>query len=300
MDRDPKVREQAAIKTGDLGASLGSTYTARLGVMLKDRDPKVRRAAADALQCIGPSAYAAVPQLINALKDEDVQVRWKAAVALSTIGPLAKDAVPALIEATKDKQVKVRTHAINALGNIGLYAKKAVPVLADVVLEPDGDIEVKDGSRVRLVALIALGNIGPAAEQALPALRKLLQTADLQSKGFALRSLAKIAPHDEALVNLLKENLKHKDVRMQCTAADGLGELGADARAAVPDLLKALEADYAGTAEHAKRFHAAILNALGEIGPAAKEAVPALKRWATDPQVGPEAERALKRVQGSK
>jgi ABC-type multidrug transport system fused ATPase/permease subunit len=73
----------------------------------------VRRAAAEALEKIGPPA---VPALIQALQDEYGWVREAAAKALEEIGP---PAVPALIQALQNEKWWVRHAAAWALGQIG-------------------------------------------------------------------------------------------------------------------------------------------------------------------------------------
>jgi hypothetical protein len=79
---------------------------------LKDEDDRISRAAAYALNAIGPEA---VPTLIEALKDEVKEVRVRAAKALWKIGP---EAVPALIEALKDEDERVRWFAAWTLQKI--------------------------------------------------------------------------------------------------------------------------------------------------------------------------------------
>ncbi len=71
-------------------------------------------------------------------------------------------------------------------------------------------------------------------------------------------------------VNELVKQLKSRDEEQRRVAARSLGEMGADAKSAVPALAAALKDDDL----FVRRFAA---HSLGEVGPDAKSAVPALK-----------------------
>src|SRR5438270_5826275 len=73
------------------------------------------------------------------------------------------------------------------------------------------------------------------------------------------------------LVELLREekNSDWEAAKVRWLAAEILGQLGADAQAAVPTLAEALK-------DHDAHVRAVAAAALGDIGPAAKEAVPEL------------------------
>jgi HEAT repeat protein len=94
----------------------------------------------------------------------------------------------------------------------------------------------------------------------------------------------------EDVASLVKQ-LKSPDEELRRAAAKGLGELGPDAKPAVPDLTRALkDGDL-----FVRRFAA---QALGEVGPDAKAAVPALKEALGDKkkEVGEAAAAALARL----
>src|SRR5262245_60009061 len=65
---------------------------------LQGPDPKVRKQAALKLGNIGASDPRALPALIGALKDTDAGVRREAIVALVKCGPGALEAIPALAD----------------------------------------------------------------------------------------------------------------------------------------------------------------------------------------------------------
>jgi HEAT repeat protein/cyclophilin family peptidyl-prolyl cis-trans isomerase len=91
-DRIPRVRRQAALALGRLGAAEAARP---LAALLGDPEPAVRAMAAFALGQIGPAVPAEVlPRLRSALSDPDPEVRGRSAEALSRIG--APEAVEAL------------------------------------------------------------------------------------------------------------------------------------------------------------------------------------------------------------
>lgn len=168
---------------------------------LKDKDDKVRLKAAFSLRQLGPEAKAAVPALLGILKDKNVDVRREAAFALQRIGPAAKTAIPALIDALQDSDVYVRGWSLTALAEFGADARAAVPALKGILKEADPLLHVD--------AANALSRLGEKKEAVT------------------------------ALIDALKNAKEKWDDT--ASAAAVLAEIGPDAKAAVPALLKALE-----------------------------------------------------------
>lgn len=106
----------------------------------------LRVAAAEALWILGPSAAAAIPDLIKAARDDWTPLRLSACVTLGQIGPRAEIAVPTLVDILLfDEAGEVQEAAADALGNIG---SPALPALAHLIQDRE--------KRVRLLALRAL------------------------------------------------------------------------------------------------------------------------------------------------
>ncbi len=165
----------------------------------------------------GPSLSAAEPhseiaQHLHALQDEDYHVRWQALEALGKLGPDSAPAVPALIDALDDEYCRYR--AIHVLGQIGSAAAPAVPMLVDRLTVTLANAEYRDRETEVAGIIWTLGRIGPPAMAALPVLRQALRDAD--------------------------SNIRYE-------AAHAVGELGAGAREAIPDLEVALhDREYVG------------------------------------------------------
>jgi outer membrane protein assembly factor BamB len=92
---------------------------------LGDPTPGVRWAAGEALSSIGPAAYSAVPQLIEALKDKFLYVRICAVEALGRIGPKAQIAREPLKALANDPVLRHQVEwALNRIA--GVDSGKAV------------------------------------------------------------------------------------------------------------------------------------------------------------------------------
>jgi HEAT repeat protein len=107
-----------------------------------------RIGAARALSILGPTAVAAVPELMVALTDNS-EVRWAAAQALARIGG---PAIAAMAQATTSTNAAVRHAAVYGLGEAGTNAVAATSALFDRVLDPN--------ESVRASALYSLSRVG--------------------------------------------------------------------------------------------------------------------------------------------
>jgi HEAT repeat protein len=108
---------------------------------------------------------------------------------------------------------------------------EAVPALMKALKDEDENF--------RIMIIAALGEIGSQAAPAVPLLNELLikdTSSDVRSMiVHALREISK------ARVTVLITNLKSKDWRVRSQAADTLGQIGIEAKDAVPALTTALE-----------------------------------------------------------
>lgn|SRR6266550_2532613 len=200
---------------------------------LKSHDPKVRLEAAEALRRRGPAARAAIPSLMQVLSaDPDRGVRATAARTLGEMWPAATEAIPVLIQAlSKDSNGMVRMLAAQALGELKTTAKPAIPALIQALRE-DTD------KNVRGFAAFALGQIGPQeAKVAIPELIHLV-IEDESGSGLAASTLGRMGP--EAIPPLIDVLTKESRTHPRTVAADILGHLGPQAKAAVPPLVRLL------------------------------------------------------------
>jgi HEAT repeat protein len=199
--------------------------------------------------CLSGSAARAdaVDDLIAQLKDRDSDMRRGAAKRLAEMGADAKKAGPALVAAVKnDRDLFVRRFAAQALGAVGADPKTAVPPLAALLKE--------DSKELTEAAITSLGKMGADGVSALVEVVKKKDT----SKKDKNPKKGPVTPDRSAF--------------LRAKAVAALGEIGPEAKAAVPALIDALKD---------ASIRADVATALGNMGSAAKDAVPALREALT-------------------
>lgn len=278
--------------------------------------------------CLGAAAAQAqsVPQLIQSLGDPNPTTRMTAAEALGNMGPIAREAIPALARATRDPFLSARAAAIEALGGIGPFAEAAIPDLMSALM---------DGKTAPVYAAHALYRIGPAAVPplieslavpdiegrasavlqklgpvAVPALKRALDDQREPVRSAAATTLARIVPPaprevvKEPMTKLIAD-LNEPELQRRQRAIDAVGQRGAEAKNAVPALIKllepgavslplAVELQY-GRQVRATHSHHVIV-ALGRIGPPAQAALPSLQRFLRDKELEIAAAEAIARI----
>jgi HEAT repeat protein len=226
--------------------------------------------------------------------------------------------VPVLTKLLEDPARTVREMALGVLGGMGAEAKAAVPAMVALL--------ARDSARE--AAAIGLGEIGPAARDAIPALIEVLenqQERDVSYRKWVVRALGRVSRGDQRVVPLLFKSLEAESGEAY-QAAFELNELGQEARAAVPALIRTLKhndltvriiaaeavwtldpgnKDALATLLHllkdlSEEVRAAAAEALGKLGPSAEAAVQMLKDALQDKDrsVRERAKEALSMIQG--
>ncbi|MDB5313077.1 MAG: lyase domain protein repeat-containing protein [Gemmataceae bacterium] len=309
-------RAGAARALGHLGRGAPPGVAPALARALADPGPEVRRNAALALGQVGAEAA----PLLAALADPDGEVRAAAASSLGELRPADPAAIPGLQKAAAgDPDVLARLAAIAALGRYGDQA--AVPVLVDVLKENDTNLgsphefavaalkEVGPQSlpavtralgraepRARIGALKVLTRFGAAARPAIPEVEGRLADEDPLVRLEAVQCLWAIERSPGRATRAALAHLRapeanpRKRLQTRAKALYILGEVGPEAKPAVPDLLTILKDD----PESAIRMYSA--QALGKMGPdpAIREALTAAAKNDKDPDVCRAANEALK------
>lgn len=163
---------------------------------------------------------------------------------------------PELVTALKEGEPIERAKAAGKLGVLPETSQMAVPELKKLLHA--------DSAALR-EAVRAVESIGPAAKDALPELVALLNTKESPQirlhRDDVAYAIGAIGP---AAVDEIRKMLCGRE--LWYITFDLLGEIGDEAKAAVPDLIEAIKDRPSKAAE-----------ALGDIGPAAAKAVPALR-----------------------
>jgi HEAT repeat protein len=230
-----------------------------LAEALKDTDAETRLESARALAEAGPHLKPLVPALCHALKDDDPHVRAAAAAALGQTAPKGVKVVKPLIETVADGNIEVQVAVIDVLAKFGPAAQDAVGPLLDLqkpippspILThfPDKSrawIEAaqteSERARAHWAALRALANIAPRDSRVVgPIIDTLDDAGEEMSRevGRVLRMIGKPA------VKQLIQRLSHRQFEVRLSAAIALGEIGPDAREAVPALRQLAASDEA-------------------------------------------------------
>lgn len=244
-------------------------------------------------------------EFLKILREGEQPVQREAALkALEIIGPNHPGVLPAVFKALKeDKDETVRARAAITLGNMAVKTKEPKDVLEPLVDAAQND----KGGKVRQEAVAALGNM--AAEKdlktmlptlvrmGLPALTKGLKDMHEGTREAAAKALGQVGPDAKEALPGLVEVLKDKKTGALTRehAARSLLRVGGtdEAAAVVPPLAEVL-AD-SSTRPELRKLAA---DGLGRLGPAASAAVPALAQALADksPEVRRAAALALEKV----
>ncbi len=212
--------------------------------ILEGRDSSVSHSWFNALARLGPDAKAAVPRLVKLL---DSRVGGCAAArVLGSIGPEAKAAIPELERLLAHENEYFRVAAAGALVEIGPPAEPPISTLVELLQS--------DTAQIRLAAARALGTVGAEAKAAVPGLVELVQDKDREVRKAVRKSPAPV------------EWARRADRDVRTTAAEALGKIGAEAKAAIPSLVEAIRDDD-------RKVRRTAGEALGKMGPGAREAI---------------------------
>lgn len=316
-DRDASARSQAAWDLGQLGSV--ESVPVLITALESDSAAAVRANAAASLWNLGDASRAAVPALTKALDDPSGAVVGNAAGALIKLGTPKSKLVPAYrrllthdecadrVVALKALTVEVpavelfehawhcsqtatdsdvRSDASDALRKVVGRKDRALALRLIDVLE-----ESSTGDRSTLVS--ALGNFSPPVKEAVPVLASLLADRDKYTSKAAASALGDMgAAALPALPDLIRCMETHPLNETRENAAEAIGEIGVAASAAVPALIKA------GRDDKWPAVRKAAVSALGEMREAAREAIPMLREQLTsaDDWMRVDARNALFRI----
>jgi HEAT repeat protein len=171
-------------------------------------------------------------EYVEALQDPKPEVRAKAVFELGMIrGPEARQAVPPLIQALKDTDASVRSNACRALIHFSKDAEQSVPALRGLIKD--------ENAEVRVFAIQTIRWLDSSAPGLLPVLIEASQDRKPLTRAYAAHTLGLFG--EAAAVAALLENLKDDNQQVRSTAARSLGEIGPEAKDAVPALIAALK-----------------------------------------------------------
>jgi HEAT repeat protein len=190
-------------------------------------------------------------------RDKDkIQSRIDAIMGLADFGPKAAPALPDLIEALQDKNEDLRLNAAIALGKIG---SPAIEEVAKLLKSTD--------DATRFYAVWTIGAIGPDAKAQAPTVIAMLADKNVDVRRKAAFTLGRLTASPEKTIAALVEAFKDESPEVRQAAGEALSKFG---KASVPSLMDLLKSGNAGA-----RHQAA--TSIGDIGAEAKDAIPLLK-----------------------
>lgn len=301
-DERVSVRGYAAEALAEIKPEISQQVIEALVKALGDASPAVQARAALAVATLKERGRPAVPALARALASPDKAVCAQAAYALGKVKAPAGDVAGDLARlAAEGPDRDVRGTALRALWEVG--GRPEVPVVLRAIRDaptPEGrelhlrklegygaDLTahlpelaglLRDADpQLRYCAVVLLGAAGRGARHTYQVLFRLERNPEeeetvRQAASVALRQVGKPTKQDvEALTAWLRDRDRTPAV-LRAGAADALGEIGADARAADGDLAQAV----LGDPDIEVREAAAI--ALGKVKPDPRKALPALSQ----------------------
>ena len=255
---DERTEYWALLVVQEIGPAAAAAVPAVEKLLGNKAEPELRMEAAMTLGKIGEASASAMPTLISLLEDPEKGVRHAVVFALGSIGPAAKPAVPKLRGNLDSDDVFERTASAWALARIypdnPLVKERAAIFLVEMLKD--------DEREVRQVAARSLLDLKPGPKIMVPAFAELMQHSDEGVVNDALDAIASLGA--DAVPGLIRA-LAYPKIRMR--VADILQRIGEDAAPAVPELIKAFEA------EERTEVRREILFAIAHIGPAAVDAV---------------------------
>lgn len=165
-DADRFVRLAAARTMRSMPGEKASAAAVRLlGTMLIDPDPDLSKAAAEALEALGPAAHDAVDWLAFIIANGDTDSRnWDTESRLAALkalvsvgGTSAQRAIPKVLTALADPDVRVRRDAAYALGRLGRpadsnLADQEVAALRKAMSDEDSEVRLNASEAILTIA----------------------------------------------------------------------------------------------------------------------------------------------------
>ncbi len=299
-DPDAAVRAAAILAIPAMAAERKSDCTQAIDRALDDSSEQVR---INALVALGQLPKSLLPESLSSrlatvlklAQDDAVLVRCEAIRVLAALKGSAQPEpiIDALVAALADENELVRTHATTTVATLELTDERILTALSQ---------NLTDNMDLLRATLTTVVGFGHRAEGLSSTVAKLVGHQQVDIRASAIDALTAIQPDKTQLVQQLIEALDDADAEVRRVSAQHLGELGADAQAAVPKLFSMLKSEQdsdiasgalreidaapieaiplliesLGSEDRRVNFYSVSL--LGKIGPPAREALPQLEK----------------------
>lgn len=212
----------AAIKA--LG-NMGPKAVEAMKKWLEEGSSSQRMIACEVLSYAGKDASDALPYLTSAFKDKDPNLRMTAVRAIGQAGPDAVVVLDELIRGLDDSDKFVREEVINAIIAIG--SDNAKDKVIKALNHPN--------PRIREGAVKVVSRWQSVREEAKSILINRLADGNVYVQAAAISAMTEMGP---TIIPTMRNLLKSSNTQLRFAAARVLGNLGSDARVALPDLIR--------------------------------------------------------------
>jgi HEAT repeat protein len=284
-NRDFSLRIQLVQALGQIGP-VARPAVPTLADLLATAEVGLRTPILTALLSIGgDDREQVVPAVLAMAKRDATYTRTLCLRVLARYGRKSAQAVPWLVDELHRPPSENTVNVANALLAIdGERARKeALPVLREML---------KGAGPLRLPAAGALLRLQPDREDTLRLVVEGLQAKDLYTRQRAAQLLAAAGPAARPAAPALRHALRDSEVLVRIYAADALYQAAGETKTTLPILLEALKPSVTTFARHQA------VEKLGDMGRDARAALPILRqlRHEHDPFVRNAAVRALWRI----
>jgi HEAT repeat protein len=270
-DNGEFLRTSAVEALGNMGIHAKEAVPALIKILQKDGNNYVLEAAVEALGKIGVHAKEAVPDLIKVLHEKKMS---SAIVALRKIRGFSKEGLTnfAKLALQGNKQ------AIHSIVNLKEYDQATFRVINKALLGSDLKLKMQATEILSLMGSDASEGIPALVYFALRVRDRLPAMSFYSYKNKIADALLKLDKQTHEVEPLLIKALEeHYDPHVRLTAVSYLDRFVKHSDNVVPALIKALENDE----DWGNRRY--IATTLGDLGADAKEALPALRRMGKFP-----------------
>lgn len=215
-------------------------------------------------------------------KKKSMTERQQAAEALKALEDKAHKGIPALCVACGESDKKLKITAIEALGLMKTKGARGVPFLVQCLNASQAE--------VRAASAQSLGQLGRTASQAVSALSSKVRDSDPSVRHRCAWALWAVSKKTDG-VRVLIQDLKNSSVGVRVSAATALGDIGPDAKQALPAMIR-------GLTDKDKGVKLALLDALSKFGRAAAKATSAVRQLTRDAnaEVQRKAQETLRKI----
>ncbi len=293
-DMDLDVRRLAARQLSHLAGPTMKAAVEPLRKALGEPDAEVRYFVKTALGRIGPTAVAALPDLLGEFAKADIKERKQLLLVIAQVGKEKPEALEVMLTAIRDPDPDVRANAVSRLSMWSALPASAAPVLLGFlrtvtnntwstqsavnaltrITDPPQEVIDELRSRVTKNPQIAgglVGKLGPQASMALPELIAAFQPGDWNVMIGIAQALGKHGGEGiTALVRALDHGSDEGINRFRNAAAGGLKVAGTAALPVLPDLIARIRRPIEPI------VRARLIDAIAAMGPGAASAIPDL------------------------